>query len=73
MGRSTSNWDNVELVSEGIDIVDTAPRPLHFLDISTMPLRKKGSVVKRPSTLFHKVGMDIGYDSGVAVEKKNTR
>ena len=67
MGHSTSNWDNVKLVSKGINIVDTAPRPLHFSDISTMPLRKKGSVVTRPPTLLHKVGMDIGYGSGVDV------
>ena len=67
LGCSSSNWDNVELVADGIDIVDIAPRPLHFLDISTMLLRKRGSVVSLPPTLLHKVGMDIGYGIRVTV------
>ena len=61
------DWDKVEMVADGVDIVDTAARPLHFSDVSTLPLRKRGNVVSRPPTLLHKVGMDIGYGSGIAV------
>jgi hypothetical protein len=51
----------ISQMADGVKIVNTGLAPIHFSDVTSIPRRRRGKLIRRPAGVLHKFGIDIGY------------